>query len=336
MLGIANFFGGMLIIVAVTFILTQLKAQVWNRLRGSKPAPAQTPGTEKDKPWLTQLLIWTWVIFSVSVMVWPLVACLALPSRSRAHVYPKRCGSGAWDFRVVLDGRYQPEKLTRGSVNVYDMRDGGARVAEFTTADFVNATRERTAERVRLERRSAVATAEGEDGGVYLAAVEFAFPYLQTAWEEGGWASLGDVGRETEGNYTAELVDAATNTTRVVTGEFPYLEDGRGLRLDGLGLAPDIARRWRALVGSGYGCQLGPDARLLGNADVTAREPVGGQVVLQTDMTKFGACGELTVCANRRGAGRELDELLMVPLGLPEQIRWGNCCGDGWEVKSDA
>ncbi|KAJ6259761.1 hypothetical protein Dda_5401 [Drechslerella dactyloides] len=274
------------------------------------------------------------VFFALMLVLaaWPLVASLATPPRSRVYAYPKQCGG--WDFRVVLDGRVNADVLAKGRVDVYDVRRD-SRVAGFETTDPVNASAKRTPGTVVLRR---TAPLESPFGGVYVRSVRFEFPYMRSRWESGGWSSNADVGREVGGNYSAEVVDTFANVSRVVGGEFPYLRDDDGLRIDGLALVPDVRRSWRTKVDDEGDCIWGPDARLLENRDVLARDGVMGDVVMQTGMTKFGRCGELTVCANRRKGGnddegREMTEMLVVPLGLllVEQIRWSSCCGDGWQ-----
>ncbi|RVD80985.1 uncharacterized protein DFL_008867 [Arthrobotrys flagrans] len=344
MLGVWNLGGSYLIIMGVVSIGDLIKRGFdWMLCRKKRP-PIRPNNTNKP----STLKSWFPTIFGLYFLIlilWPILASTIPAPRLRIDRYPKRCEGGAWDFRVILDGRVQPRNLTRGRVTIRELKgEKTGREVVYITEGYVNATWMRTEERVVLKR----ATMPAKDETAYVSEVIYRFPYMETEWEKAGWRSLPDVKRERGGNYTVILTDSETGRNETVDGRFPYLDDDQsGLRLDEMGLIPDVKRSWRALTNAADSCPWGPDAKLLENTDVTARNIVGeGYPVLLTDMTKFGRCSELTVCANRRrqvvdglpwAVGEEgkkvLDAMLVVPLGLIliEQIRWGSCCGDGFE-----
>ncbi|KAK6357418.1 hypothetical protein TWF718_001730 [Orbilia javanica] len=346
MLGVWNIAGAYLILAGFVLLVEWTKILfkwIWAGLTRKRIPPQRAENTapkEKLGPWMTTLFF----LYFVILLLWPILASTIPAPRSRVNRYPKRCGGGTWDFRVIVDGRVEPKNLTKGRVTIREMKGGNAgREVVYITDDHVNATWMRTDDMVVLRR--ATTPAEGET--LYVNEVVYRFPYLQTEWEKAGWNSLPDVQRERGGNYTVVLTNSETGANETVNGRFPYLDDGSGLRLDEMGLIPDVKRSWRAIASATESCPWGPDAKLLENTDVTARDIAGeGYPVLLTDMTRFGKCSELTVCANRRRqvvdglpwavgeAGKNvLDAMLVVPLGLilMEQIRYGSCCGDGFE-----
>ncbi|KAF3187836.1 hypothetical protein TWF225_004060 [Orbilia oligospora] len=346
MLGLWNLGGAYLIIMGPTLLVNWTKQGIrWmfsSFKTGGRP-PIRARSTEKPK--FQSCFVSIFGIYFLIMILWPILASTIPAPRLRIDRYPKRCeGGGEWDFRVILNGRFQPKNLTRGVVMIREMKgEKAGRQTVYITEDYVNATWLRTEEKVVLRR----ASIPWEDEAVYVSEVTYRFPYLQTEWEKSGWRSLPDVKRETGGNYTAILTYPETGRNETINGRFPYLEDQSGLRLDEMGLIPDVKRSWRAVASAADSCSWGPDAKLLENTDVTARNMVGeGYPIMLTDMTRFGSCSELTVCANRRrqvvdglpwAVGEEgkkvLDAMLIVPLGLilAEQIRWGSCCGDGFE-----
>ncbi|KAF3916841.1 hypothetical protein ABW20_dc0109481 [Dactylellina cionopaga] len=344
MLGIFNFGGTVLIAIGIAIIFTTFGKLL--PIRKKLPARGNTTTRTqyyKGNSETTKSVIFLCLCgFGVMLVLWPILACTISPPKRRGALYPSRCSGGDWDYRVILDGRVQPSNLTKGSVEIIDLRQQSNIPILFTTKDFVNTTWKRTEENILL-MRATDAPLDRE----FVSEVSYRFPYLWTTFEGDGWVSLSDIPRTRNGNYSAVLKDPVANSTRTISGEFPYLDDGSGLRLDGLALIPDVKRSWRTIASSTDDCPWGPDAKLLENTDVTARDMTGdGHAVLQTDMTKFSRCSELTVCANRRkqtvegleyargeDGKRVLDEMLIVPLGLllVEQIRWGSCCGDGFD-----
>ncbi|KAF3930855.1 hypothetical protein ABW19_dt0203452 [Dactylella cylindrospora] len=350
MLGIYNLGGTILIAFAMLITLGTLESILRNvfRIRWFEnmiPNPSGDNSRRRRDSRISCLAISGFFVSMVVLVVWPLIACTASPPRRRVYAYPSRC-FGGWDFRAVLDGRIFPEpdqsyNLTKGKVEIWDTRTN-AITASFLTDNFVNTTWARTEENILLKR-----TTDPPTDRPFVTEVALQFPYIWTDYEAYSWVTLPDIPRTRNGNYTATLSDPVGNSTRTISGEFPYLVDNSGLRLDNLGLIPDVQRSWRSMAYDDENCPWGPDAKLLENTDPTAREIAGdGHTVLQTDMTKFGRCAELTVCANRRkqnvngldyAQGEEglriMDELLVVPLGilLVEQIRFGSCCGDGWD-----
>ncbi|KAK6362934.1 hypothetical protein TWF730_000385 [Orbilia blumenaviensis] len=347
MLGIWNLGGAYLILIGFallsrwTFKYSGLKWLL--ERRRTKPKPVRVAGAKPSSQWISYLTT-TVGLFFLILILWPILASTIPAPRSRIDRYPKRCEGGDWDFRVILDGRVNPANLTMGKVAIREMKgDNLGRDVVYLTEGYVNTTWMRTEEKVVLKR----ITIPPPEGGVYVSEVTYRFPYMETVWEKAGWRSLPDVKRERGGNYTVILRDSGTGRNETLNGRFPYLDDHSGLRLDEMALIPDVKRSWRTIASSSESCPWGPDAKLLENTDVTARDMAGeGYPVLLTDMTKFGRCAELTVCANRRrqvvdglpwAVGEEgkkvLDAMLVVPLGLilVEQIRWGSCCGDGFE-----
>ncbi|KAK6538084.1 hypothetical protein TWF694_010969 [Orbilia ellipsospora] len=342
MLGIWNMLGTTLVAILIVVFIGGIRKIYCKIFKIPPKSDEQNPKNSK----LVKNLGATAISLGfIILVVWPVLACTVTPPRMRVSAYKSTCSSG-WDYRAILDGRVDAANLTKGSVNIWDLETNQV-VAAFQTEDYVNTTWFRTEEHVLLGRLG-----EPPTDKEYVSLIQYNFPYLWTSWEQAGWVSLPGIQRETGGNYTATLVNPIANSTRSITGVFPYLDDDfKGLRLDSVGLIPDIPRSWRTVATSVDNCGWGPDARLLENTDVTARYMAGdGHVVLQTDMTKFGRCSELTVCANRRkqvidGLGyaegeagvKLLDELLIVPLGLllVEQIRFGSCCGDGFSPYTD-
>ncbi|KAF3926458.1 hypothetical protein AA313_de0207023 [Arthrobotrys entomopaga] len=338
MLGIWNTLGSTLIAASITTMIKavgSLYRKIFNITDPQKP---------KSK-FLANLGVTALSLGFLVLLVWPILACTVAPPRRRVSAYRSTCSSG-WDYKVILDGRVDAANLTKGSINIWDLETNQV-VAAYQTEDYVNTTWFRTEEHVLLGRLGDPPTDKE-----YVSLIQYNFPYLWTIWEQAGWVSLPGIQRETRGNYTITLVNPVANSTRSINGVFPYLDDDfTGLRLDSAALIPDIPRSWRSVTPSSDNCGWGPDAKLLENTDVTARYMAGdGHVVLQTDMTKFGRCSELTVCANRRkqvvngldyAEGEDgvklLDELLVLPLGLllVEQIRFGSCCGDGFSPYTD-
>ncbi|KAK6509163.1 hypothetical protein TWF481_003924 [Arthrobotrys musiformis] len=354
MLGIWNIGGGYLLIAGPVILLELLmkySGLLWlllqsRMLRRKRPNPDPDDGGAAVKPKngpMGACMGTFWGLYFLILVIWPILASTIPAPRLRVDRYPKRCGGGAWDFRVILDGRVRPKNLTMGRVTIRELNgENVGREAVYITENYVDTTWMRTEEQVVLRR--ATIPADGET--VYVSEVTYRFPYMETDWEKAGWKSLPDVTRDRGGNYTVILTDSDTGRNETINGRFPYLDDQSGLRLDEMGLIPDVKRSWRSIALTADTCPWGPDAKLLENTDVTARNIVGeGHPVLLTDMSKFGRCGELTVCANRRrqvvdglpwAVGEEgkkvLDAMLVVPLGLilVEQIRWGSCCGDGF------
>ncbi|KAK6536160.1 hypothetical protein TWF281_000406 [Arthrobotrys megalospora] len=347
MLGIWNLGGCYLIIVGFVLMITwtyEYSGLKWwmDRRRRGKPTPAPQRNNPNNK--VSGAAMSPLFVYFLILILWPILASTIPAPRLRVDRYPKGCEGGMWDYRVILDGRVQPRNLTRGRMTIRELQ--GTQVGRevvYVTENYVNTAWFRTEEKVVLRRMSM----PPKEGGVYVIEATFRFPYMETVWEQAGWKSLPDARRERGGNYTVILTDSDTGQNRTVNGRFPYLDDQAGLRLDEMALIPDVKRSWRTIATSTESCPWGPDAKLLENTDPGARNLVGeGYPVLQTDMTKFGKCSELTVCANRRrqvvdglpwaqgeDGKRVLDEMLVVPLGLilVEQIRWGSCCGDGFE-----
>ncbi|KAK6516441.1 hypothetical protein TWF506_006348 [Arthrobotrys conoides] len=344
MLGMWNLGGAYLIIMGPAQLIVWTKKGF--RLIFNPKNRSPTRANDPSKPAKPQsCILHIFGIYFLIMVLWPILASTIPAPKLRVDRYPKRCeGSGAWDFRVILDGRFQPKNLTRGVVMIREMKgEMTGRQTVYITEGYVNATWLRTEEKVVLKR----STIPWKEEALYVSEVTYRFPYMETTWEKSGWRSLPDVRRDSGGNYTAILTNSETGRNETINGRFPYLEDQSGLRLDEMALIPDVKRSWRTIASASDNCPWGPDAKLLENTDVTARNIVGeGYPIMLTDMTRFGRCSELTVCANRRrqvvnglpwAVGEEgkkvLDAMLIVPLGLilAEQIRWGSCCGDGFE-----
>ncbi|EPS42257.1 hypothetical protein H072_3770 [Dactylellina haptotyla CBS 200.50] len=347
MLGIWNMGGAILIALSVVIIIEGTQKRILNKMFPGKFSPPVTSQTSHKpasvfREFTNMSAASTLFALFVFMILWPILACTIAPPRKRVDTYGSKCSGNDWDYKVILDGRVDPKNLTKGRVQMWDLETNTVAVS-FLTANYVNTTWLRTDENVLLVREGDLPTDKE-----YVSEVAYQFPYIWTDFEDMRWAGLADIPRNRNGNYSASLTDPVAKTSRKITGAFPYLEDQTaGLRLDEIALIPDVKRSWRTTSLSSDNCGWGPDAKLLENIDPAARELVGdGHVVLETSMTRWGRCSELTVCANRRkqvvsgleyAQGEEgkklLDEMLIVPLGLllVEQIRWGSCCGDGFD-----
>jgi len=233
----------------------------------------------------------------------------------------------------------------------------------YQTTDFVNATTLRNADPVTIKY---VESDSNFSPAPLVDRVDLVFPYWHTVSEIRNWASAPDLGRDGYGNYTAYLnATAGPQNHSSYFGTFPYYaknsrgsgaQVNHGLRLDEMGLLPDVARDWRAVTGSdptnpNANCQWQPDAFLFEHTDPTARiqAPLpynqNPHPVIKTGMTRYGGCYQTVVCANNRRQelhgsewadgpyGMELlNEMLVVPLSilLIEVIKYGSCCGDKW------
>lgn len=281
--------------------------------------------------------------------------------------WPQQCLGGSWDYRIVLDGRIDAANLTKGRITMTDLRNY-AHMAQlvYETTDYVNATTLRNADPLTI--KYVESASHPSFAPVPLVdRIDLIFPYWHTVSENHNWASAPDIGRDGYGNYTAYLNrTAGPQNASIYSGAFPYYsknskgsgQSNQGLRLDEMGLLPDIARDWRAVTGSNpanpnANCEWGPDAYLFEHTDPTARTQQNKHnphPVIKTGMTRYGGCYQTVVCANERSQllqgsewadgtmGKDLlNQMLVVPLSilLIDVIKYGSCCGDGWtEYKS--